>query len=334
MNVAYAPVPSAEGEVPAGGHSSRRIAMVGVGALALFLGVATIQTHPQSSLTNLKVFKSGCLATANPVLAGYDLVRAEEAAGGSGCRERAVPSKTLRPIFFSPLLRLLPAPLFLPPGHTGSHSIRAQVEYFNLDAGSAGVAGSSDYQATYGDHGNTYTFYFSTEANQKTFEADPTRYLPQNGGFCSWGIAAEDWWTEASLGPSGNPDVWEIIDDKLYFFMFDTPRDKFMGLESSDDLDKSADTAAYITAAAERWEDWFDGAAAYNTACLWYDTTSDVKGSVSVKDMYQKQVAGGYGNSGSHAGQTDTATSSPDPLATENSGKVLPQGGPSSAGNK
>lgn len=156
-----------------------------------------------------------------------------------------------------------------------------QVEYFSLDAGSAGVAGSADYSTTYGDSDNTYTFYFKVSprvpqtllnctlvrfiffvmvpphnisclklsitalmwvgvagftrapllyfylvhililitsfpprqdaTNLALFEADPTAYLPQYGGFCSWGIAEEEWWTADTLGPNANPDVWEVL---------------------------------------------------------------------------------------------------------------------------
>mmetsp|Transcript_76400 Transcript_76400/g.153396 ORF Transcript_76400/g.153396 Transcript_76400/m.153396 type:complete len:253 (+) Transcript_76400:35-793(+) len=151
------------------------------------------------------------------------------------------------------------------------------VEYFSLDAGASGVLGSADYTSTYGDSDNTYTFYFKDAANLALFEADPTAYLPQYGGFCSWGIAEESVWTLDTLGPSANPDVWEVIDGKLYFFMFDNPRDKFMGAVTDDDLDSTGDTSKYITDATARWADWFDGAAAYNTDCFWFDASSDGK---------------------------------------------------------
>lgn len=147
------------------------------------------------------------------------------------------------------------------------------VAYFSLDAGADGVAGSSDYTTTYGDNDNTYTFYFSTAANLALFEASPTSYLPQFGGFCSWGVAEEDWWTVDNMGPNANPDVWEVIDGKLYFFMMDEPRDKFMGAETADDLDSSGSTATYITDGSTNWEGWFDGAAAFNTGCYWYEET-------------------------------------------------------------
>ncbi len=60
------------------------------------------------------------------------------------------------------------------------------VAYFSLEEGADAVVGSEDYSTTYGDHGNEYTFYFSSSENLALFEADPESYLPQNGGFCSW----------------------------------------------------------------------------------------------------------------------------------------------------
>ena len=89
------------------------------------------------------------------------------------------------------------------------------------------------------------------------------------------GIAEESWWTVSTMGPSVDPNVWSVIDGKLYLFMFSTPRSKFLGEESEDDLDASADTATYISDAATRWEDFFGGEAAYNTDCFWWDATSD-----------------------------------------------------------
>lgn len=145
------------------------------------------------------------------------------------------------------------------------------VAYFSLDAGSAATAGSAALNATYGG----YSFYFSTAANRALFDADPTAYAPQFGGFCAWGIAEESVWTKATLGPDADADVWQILDGKLYVFMFDKPESKFLGATTDDDLDASGDTAAYVAAGAARWDGWFGDAVAFNTGCFWYDASSD-----------------------------------------------------------
>ncbi|WP_439532326.1 YHS domain-containing (seleno)protein [Polymorphobacter sp.] len=53
-------------------------------------------------------------------------------------------------------------------------------------------------------------FLFATAANLAAFTATPGRYLPQYGGHCAW-AAAE------GRRAGGNPQVWRIVDGKLYF---------------------------------------------------------------------------------------------------------------------
>lgn len=135
------------------------------------------------------------------------------------------------------------------------------VAYFSLDKGSDGVQGSSDYSTTY----QSYTFQFSTAENLEMFESDPKRYLPQWGGFCAYGISEESWWTIDTLGPNANTDVWEIVDDKLYMFMYDTPRERFM----------DGNLTSEIAAGSSRWTGWFPEENVFNTGCYWFNKTSD-----------------------------------------------------------
>lgn len=53
------------------------------------------------------------------------------------------------------------------------------------------------------------TYLFQNEENRETFEADPEHFVPAYGGFCAYGV---------SVGKKfvGDPDVWEIVDDRLY----------------------------------------------------------------------------------------------------------------------
>ncbi len=53
------------------------------------------------------------------------------------------------------------------------------------------------------------TYQFSSANNQKAFEKDPEKYVPAYGGFCAFGT---------SVGKKfiGDPEVWRIIDGKLY----------------------------------------------------------------------------------------------------------------------
>ena len=53
-------------------------------------------------------------------------------------------------------------------------------------------------------------YLFTSDANKKTFEANPQKYLPAYGGYCAYG---------ASVGKKfvADPDVYDIVDGKLYF---------------------------------------------------------------------------------------------------------------------
>lgn len=55
-------------------------------------------------------------------------------------------------------------------------------------------------------------YYFASEANLKAFEANPSRYAPQYGGFCAFGV---------SVGKKfdGDPSFAAVLDDKLYVFL-------------------------------------------------------------------------------------------------------------------
>ena len=52
-------------------------------------------------------------------------------------------------------------------------------------------------------------YLFSSAENKKTFDKNPSKYLPAYGGYCAFG---------ASVGKKfiADPEVWEIVDGKLY----------------------------------------------------------------------------------------------------------------------
>lgn len=47
------------------------------------------------------------------------------------------------------------------------------------------IKGSAEHKAEY----KGSTFHFSSEANREAFMAEPTRYAPQYGGFCAFGMS-------------------------------------------------------------------------------------------------------------------------------------------------
>ncbi|MEO9824161.1 MAG: YHS domain-containing (seleno)protein [Paracoccaceae bacterium] len=93
------------------------------------------------------------------------------------------------------------------------------------------IEGSAAYTVVH----DGVAYYFSNEANQKTFEADPAAFLPQNGGFCTYGV---------SVGKKfdGDPEYHAVIDDKLYVFLNREIYDAF-----------NQDRAGTISKAATNW---------------------------------------------------------------------------------
>lgn len=133
------------------------------------------------------------------------------------------------------------------------------VAYFSLPDGSNATKGTSDYAAEYGN----YSFFFASAANRDAFVHDPESFVPQWGGFCSYGISEENWWTWSEIkeaGPSSNPNVWKVIDGKLYVFMYEEPFQKFM----------AGDITGQIIRGNLRWTNWTQGKKFFNTNCPWW----------------------------------------------------------------
>ena len=53
------------------------------------------------------------------------------------------------------------------------------------------------------------TWYFSTKENRDLFAASPEKYAPQYDGWCAWAL------TESRKAVT-DPEVWKIVDGKLY----------------------------------------------------------------------------------------------------------------------
>jgi YHS domain-containing protein len=78
------------------------------------------------------------------------------------------------------------------------------VAYFTM--GEA-VKGSEDFAYNYLDG----QWHFVSAEHKRMFVAEPVKYIPQHGGYCSFAATSGD--TDA-----GNPRAWRIIDGKLYLF--------------------------------------------------------------------------------------------------------------------
>ena len=53
------------------------------------------------------------------------------------------------------------------------------------------------------------TWYFATKENKDLFAAGPEKYAPQYDGYCAWAL------TESRKAIT-DPEVWKIVDGKLY----------------------------------------------------------------------------------------------------------------------
>lgn len=70
------------------------------------------------------------------------------------------------------------------------------------------VDGSAEFTSVH----NGVAYYFASAANQAAFDKRPVRYVPQNGGFCTFGV---------SVGKKfdGDPKYAAVVDEKLYVFL-------------------------------------------------------------------------------------------------------------------
>jgi YHS domain-containing protein len=78
------------------------------------------------------------------------------------------------------------------------------VAYFNNEAKEGNKEISTEYDGV--------QFYFSSQENLKTFQQNPTKYIPQYGGFCAYAMGVKG--SKVAI----NPETFEIRDGKLYLF--------------------------------------------------------------------------------------------------------------------
>jgi YHS domain-containing protein len=67
------------------------------------------------------------------------------------------------------------------------------------------VRGTQRFSTTY----QGYEYRFASAAHRDAFRANPTRYLPQYGGYCAWAVSQ-------GYTASADPTNWRIVDGRLY----------------------------------------------------------------------------------------------------------------------
>ncbi len=70
------------------------------------------------------------------------------------------------------------------------------------------VEGTAKYTSVH----DGVAYYFASEENKQMFEKNASKYTPQNGGFCTFGV---------SVGKKfdGDPQYASVVDGKLYVFL-------------------------------------------------------------------------------------------------------------------
>ena len=79
------------------------------------------------------------------------------------------------------------------------------------------AVGSAGFRSIY----QGITFQFTGADHKALFDKDPTRYLPEFGGYCANGIVYGIPW-------GGDGDTWKMIDGKLYIFGGHGSKDAFL----------------------------------------------------------------------------------------------------------
>jgi YHS domain-containing protein len=98
---------------------------------------------------------------------------------------------------------------------TGDVAIKGydSVAYFTA---SKALKGSESF--TFPWHGMTW--YFLSKENKDLFAAHPEKYAPQYDGYCAWAL------TESRKAVT-DPEVWKIVDGKLYLNCSKTAYEKW-----------------------------------------------------------------------------------------------------------
>jgi YHS domain-containing protein len=76
------------------------------------------------------------------------------------------------------------------------------------------VEGNPKYEFAW----NGARWLFSSEENMKKFQAEPEKYAPQFGGYCAYAVSQ-------GYTADGDPNVWKIVDGKLYLNYNEKARD-------------------------------------------------------------------------------------------------------------
>lgn len=110
-------------------------------------------------------------------------------------------------VFAAAFGAIVPAYADQPPVHTGLLSRVAVGGYDPVAYFTEGrpVRGTTEHRITH----QGYEYRFASAEHLAAFRANPSRYVPQYGGYCAWAVAQ-------GYTAAGNPNNWRIVDGRLY----------------------------------------------------------------------------------------------------------------------
>ncbi len=100
-----------------------------------------------------------------------------------------------------------------------------------LDLGLAQL-GSKDHKSEY----QKVLYYFTSAAQKATFDRNPTKYLPQYGGYCAFGVYA-------GAKFRVDPNKFLVKDGKYYLYLNNVELDALQLWQAEKDHKKLAETA-------------------------------------------------------------------------------------------
>ena len=115
--------------------------------------------------------------------------------------------KKFKPVLLALLASALVATAGLALAATTAHSTVGVGGYdlVSYRTGEKPLRGNGNHVAVH----DGVTYLFVSDSNKDKFEKSPDNYLPAYGGYCAYGVAVGKKFV-------GDPDVWEIVDGKLY----------------------------------------------------------------------------------------------------------------------
>ncbi len=90
-------------------------------------------------------------------------------------------------------------------------------------------------QDSFTTHWGGAQWYFTSADHLERFKADPERYAPANGGYCTYGVILEK-------RLDADPKIFKVLNGKLYLFLDENVKTKFL-----------RDQAGNLAKVAENW---------------------------------------------------------------------------------